>query len=224
MNIVLLPGLDGTGELFDGLLPYLSSEHVEIIPLPNTEDQSYEFLATYVINQLPKKDFVLIAESFSGPIAAILASKNIENLKGIIFVATFLSPPKKHFLSIFQYLPIKILSKLPLSSSVLRYFILGGNASRASVKNFLRIIDAVPESVLKHRMASIKNFSMKPGNMDTPAIYIRAESDKLVPMAKSSEFQRHFSNIAIKVVIGPHFILQASPSACANIITCRSNF
>lgn len=223
MNIVLLPGLDGTGQLFDALLPYLSNQSVRIIPLPNSGDQSYEFLTAYVKHELPKDDFILVAESFSGPIGAMLSCTNIENLKGVIFVATFLSPPRKLLLNIFQFLPIKQLSKIPMASIILRYFMLGGNASKDSVKMFQQVVDSVPAAVLRRRMASIIAFSMKTENILIPTVYIRAESDKLVPSAKSKEFERHFENIAIMDVAGPHFILQANPNECAEIITSSLN-
>jgi predicted alpha/beta hydrolase family esterase len=70
-----------------------------------------------VRKRLPEQDFILIAESFSGPITAALAVVGIKNLRGIIFVATFLSPPNMQLIKMARALPIKFLSSLPLAAA-----------------------------------------------------------------------------------------------------------
>ncbi len=71
--VVLLPGMDGTGELF---APFLSSLagicSVQVIRYPRDADLTYAELQQYVMNQLPVSEpITLIAESFSGPIACV---------------------------------------------------------------------------------------------------------------------------------------------------------
>ena len=47
MKIVLLPGLDGTGNLFNSLLRFLPVEDVTVIALPDAGEQTYEALVDY---------------------------------------------------------------------------------------------------------------------------------------------------------------------------------
>ena len=71
MKIVLLPGLDGTGELFK---PFIDSLPPGIEPIlvsyPPKEKLGYGELSDYVMSRLPKdEEYLLVGESFSGPIA-----------------------------------------------------------------------------------------------------------------------------------------------------------
>ena len=95
MTLVLLPGMDGTGLLFAALLAELNEIETLVLALPQTGPQDYATLAEYIRPQLPQADFILLAESFAGGIAAQLSQQECAHLQGVIFVAAFLSAPKK---------------------------------------------------------------------------------------------------------------------------------
>jgi len=94
MKIVLLPGLNGTGNLFSSILRFLPVEDVIVIPLPEVGEQTYEALTEYCQIMIPKEPYILVAESFSGPIGIKLAAKDSGLMKRLVLVATFASPPK----------------------------------------------------------------------------------------------------------------------------------
>lgn len=74
MKVVLLPGLDGTGILFKPLTDVLSKDiDYLVISYPADRNLNYQELVEYVMGQLPKEDFILVGESFSGPIAYQIA-------------------------------------------------------------------------------------------------------------------------------------------------------
>ena len=207
MKLVLLPGMDGTGRLFSPLLDELSQFDCEIIPLPDQGDQDYASITAHVKGRLPREDFILVAESFSGPVGAALAMEGIENLKGIIFVATFLSPLNEILLRIARYLPFKFLSSLPFANYFYKRLFLGAGANDELLRLFQSIMSAMPPALIRARikaMFSLKEFS---GISDLPVSYIQASADKLVPSGKVREFERYFRNIDVRVVEGPHFIL-----------------
>lgn len=147
MKIVLLPGMDGTGELFELVLNELSEHECLVIPLPSSGKQDYCSLVEYVKSKLPEEECVLVAESFSGPIGAYLAKE--EKVKAIVFVATFLTPPSKFLLAMSQLLPIKFMSKLPGSGLVLQAMMFGHQASKELLNQFQNIIDQIDIKVLK---------------------------------------------------------------------------
>lgn len=75
MQLILLPGLDGTGELFRPLLPYLGQQALQVLPLPRDTSQDYADLTHTILEQLPKNEgFVLLGESFSGALALKIAN------------------------------------------------------------------------------------------------------------------------------------------------------
>jgi pimeloyl-ACP methyl ester carboxylesterase len=93
--IALLPGLDGTGLLFgpaldacpDGVRPV-------VLPLPDLEARSYAELADHLAPRLPKDEpFLLLGESFSGPLALELAARRPDGLAGVVLVASFVTSP-----------------------------------------------------------------------------------------------------------------------------------
>ena len=76
MHLVLLPGLDGTGALFRrfarALPEGLTSQAVHY---PAHDPADYDDLLPRVRLQLPQAPFVLLGESFSGPLAIRLAAE-----------------------------------------------------------------------------------------------------------------------------------------------------
>jgi pimeloyl-ACP methyl ester carboxylesterase len=223
MKLVLLPGLDGTGKLFSPLLMALSEFDCEVITLPENGDQDYLCLTAWVKKRLPEQDFILIAESFSGPIAATIVMEGIKNLKGIVFVATFLSAPNKPLIKISRLLPIKFLSSLPLATFIHRALFLGMSADKELLRLFQSTITMLPSALIQARLTSILSLPVKLEECDLPVVYIRASGDKLVSEIKANEFSRYFKHLTLKIIDGPHFILQAQPVECAAIISELAN-
>ncbi len=108
MNIpilVLLPGMNGTADLFTKFLSNFDGDYI-VISLPDFGAQDHASLAKVIYEQLPKQEFVLLAESFSGGIVPELLQLKPTHLSGVIFVASFLSCPNKYLLGVAKLLPI----------------------------------------------------------------------------------------------------------------------
>ncbi len=214
---MLLPGMDGTGDLFDSVLNELSGYDCLVIPLPSTDQQDYVSLVGYVKSKLPEGECVLVAESFSGPIGAYLAKE--EKVKGIVFVATFLTPPSKFLLAMSQLLPIKFLSKLPGSGLVLQSMMFGHQATKELLNQFQSIIDHIDIKVLKSRLKTMQSLKFNGKESNVPSTYILPTKDRLVSKSKHHEFNKYFSHLQVKEVNGPHFVLQTNPKESAQIIS-----
>lgn len=219
MKLVLLPGMDGTGIFFGPLLANIQSVEAVVLPLPNEGAQDYKSLAEYILKRLPDEDFILVAESFSGGIAALLSQLPLPYLKGIIFVASFLSAPKKLLVHFASLLPIRQLAHLPLSGIAYRLLFLGKDAGNKEIELFRRAINAVPAHALKLRLKVIAQTKYSGFKSAVPAVYICAANDMLVNPQKRLEFVRAYSDITFAQLEGPHFILQAKPKQGATAIT-----
>lgn len=218
MKLILLPGMDGTGELFEDFLSDLGKIEHLIISLPPSGNQDYDSLLAHVKTRLPNQDFLLLAESFSGPIAAKLAFETIDNLKGVIFVGSFLSAPNKFVLSLASFLPIKALSKFPFSKFALRKLMLGSDASASLLIKFQNTVASVPSKILKARFRAMKNLVLPSSTSKIPVFYLSGSEDRLVHLSKISEFRQCFPALEHRQIEGPHFLLQASPSACSGVV------
>jgi len=219
LKLILLPGMDGTGELFDPLLPYLTEYECTVIHFPIAGDQDYPTLTNYVRTELPDDDFLIIAESFSGPIAATLAAENTPHLKAIIFVATFLSSPGRWRLLMSRLLPLEFLGSLPFADRVMRVLFFDRQTSDETFRRFMAIARKLPTSLIKSRFKAMQDFSLELSKTNFPAAYLQSSSDRLVPSGKSLEFEQYFENIVFKKIDGPHFLLQSNPKESAAAIS-----
>ena len=78
--VVLLPGLDGTGKLFAELVKSLDpGVSAIVVAYPRDQPMGYEELDTLVMSVLnklpPDQRYVLLGESFSGPLAIRIAAR-----------------------------------------------------------------------------------------------------------------------------------------------------
>ena len=90
MRLILLPGMGGTGQLFDPLLAILPKEQeATVISYPKNQKKSWEELIELILSQLSQEDFLLVGESYSGYLAYRVAQRKPPHLKAVLFVATF---------------------------------------------------------------------------------------------------------------------------------------
>ena len=217
MKLVLLPGVDGTGRLFEQLLQNYSGE-TQVIPLPESGSQSHAVMAEYICKQLPDEDVILLAESYSGSIVPHLLNMPDCRIKAVVFTASFLSPPNKSLLALAQHAPIHWLSGLPCTSFVHKALFLGRSVPSSTLKEFVEVLHSVPESVLKQRLQELQNIEIPHIEYEVPAAYIQATQDKLVLPHKSQEMNAAFKNISYYRIEAPHFVLQAKPQESAQLI------
>ena len=94
-RLILLPGLDGTGELFSPLLHYIPKEF-ESMPVryPVTGDQDYDALLNWLEAEHPAVGpTIVMAESFSSPLAVRYAARHPDAVRALVVCAGFLRAP-----------------------------------------------------------------------------------------------------------------------------------
>ncbi len=217
LELVLLPGLDGTGHLFAPLPKTLPVNlGVTVVDYPPQEPLTYAQLVEHVRDRLPvNRSLVLCAESFSGPIAIHLAHSGTLNVKGIIFCATFAHSPRPFLLYLARRLPLSILFRIPIPKLLVRLLFLGREVQKSLILLFLQSMSEVSATTLAVRLQEVATLDSAPRLkvIKVPCCYIRAKSDALVPPRCLRPFQEGISNLVVKEVEGPHFILQANPKA-----------
>ena len=94
--LVLLPGMDGTGALLAGFRRALDPAiRTVVVSYPPDQEIGYAGLEGSPRAQLPQDEpFVLLAESFSGPIAISIAASRPAGLRGLILVCSFARNPR----------------------------------------------------------------------------------------------------------------------------------
>ena len=211
--------MDGTGLMFRPFTDIADNHSIDVISYPNEESQKYSNLVGYVKDRLPRDDdFVVIAESYSGPIAYELMKRNITNLKAVIFIASFLENPRPVLLSFVKLLPISIILRLPVTKFIIRRYLLGSDATDRLITEFKTALSKVSPVVLASRLREISNLKKPDKTVNYPCCYIGAEEDKLVTSKSFQAFRRVIPNLHIRSVNGPHFLLQSRPEECLKVI------
>lgn len=219
---VLLPGMDGSCLLFEEFLCACSKacpgSTFETIALPNQE-MSYFELAEYASARFPKdKPFGLLAESFSGPIALLLACRARPPMSAMCLAATFAKCPRK------AYAPLsKMQAALPWLHALAGAFgplFLMNRQTPACYKNKLKYsLSLADEATLKSRMRQATSIDMTPllASVRTPTLILNAQKDRIIPKAASAELLAIPGSAAYSVD-APHFLLQTRPHECAKLL------
>lgn len=224
ITLVLLPGLNGTAGLFDPLCAVATDEYeLLIVDYPTGEQKCYEELVVYVLEKLNsiKGAYVVVGESFSGPIAVFLAARNLPGLLGIILVATFIQPP---YFSFFKYLPWTFIFTVarPLYKSIIALSPSAkGNILRAASVELLKVKPWVLAARVNAALTVDATGSLEETKI--PVAYLRARYDLVVPPWNLKKI------IAIKPATKvirfncQHFLLQSAPHAAWQTISnlCR---
>jgi len=216
MHVLLLPGMDGTGELFAPLLRSLPSHlHPKVVSYPVGKAWGYDQLLHLVEATAPDEPFIVLGESFSGPLALQLASKRPPNLRGVVLCASFIRFPLRvpekwrSFIRpwMFRFQPL-----WPLS-----FFLLGGHAFGELGCMLRKAVRSVSPEAFAARAKSVAvvDVSAELRDCPVPVLYLQADND-LVIHRKCWEIIRSVRPDAqMKIIPGPHLVLQVSPHLAA---------
>ena len=219
-SLIMLPGLDGTGMVFEPLLAQLP-QTIEpiVVRYPVDRAMSFQEHVDYARSRLPTdRPCVLLAESFSGPVGLQLLADPPENLRGVILVATFARYPSPFLLDLGRFLPQGLLRKMFSTTLFSRLFCLG-SAPAEAITLFRRALQSVSLSVLSRRLQILAELPPPPDmTFSRPCLYIQASHDRLVPSRAVGELQRYLPQLQVERISGPHIVLLAQPAIGARLI------
>lgn len=220
MTLVLLPGMDGTGTLFEPFIAVLGNEfNIRVVTYPVSGAQGYTELEAVAQTFLPLEEpYVILGESFSGPIAVSLASVAGVNLKALILCCTFVRNPRPAT-SILRGL-VGILPVAFAPVNVLSHLLLGRFSTSALRKTLAESLRQVSPTALRARLKAVLgvDVSKKLSSVSAPILYLRASQDRLVPASASALVSSLRPNTQVVELNAPHFLLQAVPAEAAKVV------
>jgi pimeloyl-ACP methyl ester carboxylesterase len=218
-TLVLLPGMDGTGDLFTPLIEALGPDFPSItVRYP---DQPLDYVAHEAVARaaLPSaRPFILLGESFSGPIAISIAARAPPGLRGYILCCSFVRSPRPVLKLLRPLLTLVQPQRVP--DAVATYFLMGRFVTPRLRQMHAQILRRVSPRALAARLGAIASIDVqtKLRNIELPALYLRASEDRLVPKSAGTLFSRLSSNARVVDIEGPHFLLQSRPAPAAKAI------
>jgi pimeloyl-ACP methyl ester carboxylesterase len=223
-TLVLLPGLDGTGDL---LVPFAITAgrcfEVRVLRYDHERDQRYARLASALRPALPQdRRFVLVAESFGSPLALRLAAEAPEGLTAVVLVNGFVRAPASLARAALA-LPLvrglaHTLARAP--DAALRRYLLGDDAPLELVSLLRRTLRSVPASTLAARLSALATCDESECYLRStaPMFYLRSTEDRLLGGAALETLEYLRPGLCVATLAGPHLLLQREPEAASAVL------
>jgi pimeloyl-[acyl-carrier protein] methyl ester esterase len=221
--LVLLPGLEGTGNLFADFVSQLPPALPVIVgKYPTQKFLSYAELVSYVGGIVPgDTPFVLVAESFSTPLAVMFAATRPSNLVGLVLCAGFITNPAGNWTLLAKMLARRAVLRISPPHWFLEHFVMGKNPPPGLEVRFRESLRTVDATVLLERLRAVLSCDARDdlSRTEIPLMYIQAERDRLVPERCFREVQRVRPDVELVLIPdAPHLVLQREPRRCAEVI------
>lgn len=216
-QLVILPGLDGTGARITPFLREMQrAVPARVMQYPPDLPLGYTELESLVRQELPRGErYVLLAESFSGPIAIRVAADPPPDLAGVILCGTFARNPLpwlRPLRALAVHVPFKSLPRW------LRAPLLWGSGDpRRAPPGPERASAAVSRTVIRQRLREVLtvDVSMYVAAIELPTLILRATRDRIVPRAATRLLVQRAPQALVADIEGPHLLLQSRPAESA---------
>lgn len=218
-EIVFLPGFDGTAELRAPFVEALGERHpARSIGYPNRKLDSLNGYVRYAVSHVtPESRPVLVAESFSGLVAARWAAKD-PHVAGVVLCGCFARNPVAYasigasFPSLAQFLGANLMAPAA--------YVSGDPARQRWSQAFGTALRSLSADVIAERLRIIatEDVSEELRAIQVPIVLVQFDDDLVI----GSGSQSHLESLcgAGKVVrfAGPHFALETRARECAEAI------
>ncbi len=217
-EIVLLPGLDGTGDLFDRVAQRLAQDlTVTIVRYPQDPMLGYAGYAELVRKTIGNRNVFLLGESFSGPVAIIVATQLKRQVQGVVLAATFVkSPWPGCILRRATHIdPQKTPSRLRDA------ILMGPYGDPELVRKVDEIVRTLSRSVRNARIRAIAEVDVRAdfARLTCPVLVLHGRNDWLVRKSPMQKAVCEKGRTRMIVLPGAHMLLQTRPAeAAAEII------
>lgn len=213
LSLVLLPGMDGTGIFFRDFAAAIESEvRPIVVAYPDDPSLGYAELEPIARAALPRDEpFLILGESFSGPLAISLAASNPRGLLGVILCVTFARSPH-------PLLPLVTSILKPFPPVRLPRFIqhrnLFGRFDSPRLRAQLREVRSRGSSeTQKARLEAVAAIDVtgKLRRVTIPILDLRGKEDRVVSSASGRYIRKIRPDVSVADLDAPHLLVQAVP-------------
>jgi pimeloyl-ACP methyl ester carboxylesterase len=203
--------MDGTGLLFDDFVAQSPAQfRPVVVPLPNRGE--YDELTELIAATMPSDGpFLVVAESFSGPIGIRLAARFPDRVVGLVLVNTFVAPPRPRWL---RWLPWRLIFAVPVPRRVIRVFLTEKTTPDQAANRVRSAIAQTKVSVMSARLRSILSINEieNLAHVRSPVLLLHGTLDRLVPAESAKKITRWARSVTVREVVAPHLLLQCRPA------------
>lgn len=223
LNILMFPGLDGTGHMFARVLAELPEKFApRVIEYPADRALGYDELVSYAEALLPRgRRFAMLAESFSGPVVLQIAAKQPPGLVAVVLVASFHRRPISRVLASLLRLVAGVVFSRPPPAFVARHLLAGPDAPRELVAELRKVTSMVDGGVLAARVRATLSVNATDAlaGVQVPILYVGGSEDRLLRRGVLRDLCAVQPAAEARLLPAPHLVLQRRPREAAAIIT-----
>jgi pimeloyl-ACP methyl ester carboxylesterase len=217
LEIVLLPGLDGSGALFQRLADVLSTDaRVTVASYPADAKMQYDDYVQYARTIISNRRVVLLGESFSGPVAIKIAGERPYQIIGLVLASTFLASPWPSWI-------VRTVAALDLRfipRAVKNFALMGSYRDRQLSDDVWAVVDALPRGVVAARLRDVAGVNVRTEleSLRCPVLVLHGKADWLVSRITLDLQSAKADNFQFEFMPGPHMLLQTRPVQAAQQI------
>ena len=212
--------MDGTGDLFAPLVETLGDAFtLQVVRYPVDQPANYEDLVSFVRAVLPRdRPYVLLGESFSGPIAVTLAAEAPVGLRGLVLCCSFVRNPQPWLAWLRPLVGLVPMKAMPVRG--LAWFLLGRASNTAWRSALAQALAKVSPDAMRARLRAVLVVDVSAAwvKVNVPTLCLRATEDRVVPAAASRLAAALKPTTQVVELRGPHFLLQVAPLEAAQAI------
>jgi pimeloyl-[acyl-carrier protein] methyl ester esterase len=221
-TLMLLPGLDGTGNLFAPLIAELPRTlNVITAAYPRDRFLPYPEHVSWLRELVPKDGpYAILGESYGSTVAVKFAATHPPNLTGVILCAGFVSNPVRKWGPLPRLLARPLFFRFRPPQFLREYFSLGFDAPESLKLALRRTVQSLNTEVFARRARAAIDCDARDEirRVEVPLLYLQAAGDRLVAAECLDEIKRlHPETISISIR-APHLLLQREPRAAAQAI------
>jgi pimeloyl-[acyl-carrier protein] methyl ester esterase len=218
---LLLPGLEGTGELFRRFLAEADSTlELRALAYPRDRFLDYAALEKLVQAELPvNRRFALLGESFAGPLALRVAAGRPPGLIGLVLAESFHRRPASPLFRRLRPL-VPLFFRMPLPPHVVRLFLAGPDAPDDLVEEVRAAVATVEGSVMAARAIEALRVDATDAlaACPVPVLFLGGKQDRLLRSALPFEIRALRPDVEIRMLDAPHLVLQRRPREAMQIV------
>jgi pimeloyl-ACP methyl ester carboxylesterase len=194
--VVLVPGMNGSGELFYRQIPRLQRCYRVATYSLRDDADNLEVLAgdlAHVVDAVApaERRALIVGESFGGAVALTFALQHPEQVEALVILNSFpyFSPQRRLRLAIAS-LTVLPWGVMPLVRHLTAFRLHSRHTHRQDVKEFIRLTsDATREGYI-NRLKLLRNFDARNrlAEIDRPVLLLASEHDHLVPAVEQARY------------------------------------
>ncbi len=210
--MVLVPGMDGTGELFYRQVPLLEKSYSVATYALRDDATNMEALADDLRQVIERaapmeKRAIVMGESFGGTVALTTALRYPKHVSGLVILNSFpyFSPQFRLRLAIaaVSLVPWGAMSLVRHATS---FFMHSRHTHREELKKFLELTARTTRAGYRNRLGILKTYDVRERlcEIRCPTLFLAAEKDHLVPSVAQARLMAERTPFATVRVLSGH--------------------